>query len=45
MKTLQKSAFSSTYKTVWCAGPSIEYVTEIKPLKEIINQLTSNYEG
>jgi nitronate monooxygenase len=26
MKLLEKAAFSTTYKTVWCAGPSIAYV-------------------
>ena len=39
MKSLQKAAFSATYKTVWCAGPTIEYVNGIKPIKEIVNQL------
>ena len=28
MKSLKNAAFSSTYKTVWCAGPSIEFVHE-----------------
>ncbi len=39
MKALEKSAFSATYKTVWCAGPTIEHVDQIKPIKEIINQV------
>mgnify|MGYP002632880273 CR=1 FL=1 len=43
-KRLQKAAFSSTYKTVWCAGPSIEHVKEIRPMKEIVNQLIQEYE-
>ncbi|MCB9334794.1 MAG: nitronate monooxygenase [Flavobacteriales bacterium] len=41
MKSLQKAAFSATYKTVWCAGPSIEYVKEIRPIKEIVKSLTN----
>ena len=45
MKNLQKAAFSSTYKTVWCAGPSIEHVTEIKPISKIIAQLRSEYDA
>lgn len=45
MKKLQKAAFSATYKTVWCAGPSIEHVHEIKPMKEIIDTLKSDYES
>lgn len=39
MKKLQKAAFSATYKTVWCAGPTIEYVHEIRPVKEIVKSL------
>ncbi|MFT4601391.1 MAG: nitronate monooxygenase [Arenicella sp.] len=42
MKRLQKSAFSATYKTVWCAGPTIEHTTAIKPVAEIIKGLVSN---
>ena len=44
MKSLQKAAFSSTYKTVWCAGPSIEHVKSIRPLGEIIKQMRTEYE-
>lgn len=40
MKALEKSAFSATYKTVWCAGPTIEYVKSIRPIKEIVASLT-----
>lgn len=40
MKRLEKSAFSATYKTVWCAGPTIEDTTSIRPVKEIIDSLT-----
>ena len=43
MKKLQKAAFSATYKTVWCAGPTIEYVHEIKPVSEIVNTLVHEY--
>ncbi len=44
MKNLENAAFGATYKTVWCAGPSIEYVTEIKSIKDIVNQLITEYE-
>lgn len=44
MKSLQKAAFSATYKTVWCAGPSIEHVHEIRPMAAIINDLRKGYE-
>jgi nitronate monooxygenase len=43
MKAVEKAAFGATYKTVWCAGPSIEYVRQIRPLGEIINQLTKEF--
>lgn len=41
MKFLRSAAFNSTYKSVWCAGPSIEHVKSIRPVKEIINSLVS----
>lgn len=40
MKSLEKAAFSATYKTVWCAGPSIEHVKEIRSIKQIVEGLT-----
>ncbi|MFT5821763.1 MAG: nitronate monooxygenase [Crocinitomix sp.] len=40
MKALEKSAFSATYKTVWCAGPTIEHVNAIRPISEIVKGLT-----
>jgi nitronate monooxygenase len=43
MKRLQKAAFSSTYKTVWCAGPSIQYVNAIRPIQEIVQQLKDEF--
>ena len=39
MKSLEKAAFSATYKTVWCAGPTIENTTSIRPVKEIVESL------
>lgn len=45
MKSLEKAAFSSTYKTVWCAGPSIEHVRSVRPVKEIVEQLKKEYNG
>jgi len=44
MKAIEKAAFGATYKTVWCAGPSIEYIHSIRPLKEIISTLIREYE-
>ncbi len=44
MKNLQNAAFGATYKTVWCAGPSIEFVNEIRPVGKIVAQLITEYE-
>jgi nitronate monooxygenase len=41
MKSVENAAFSSTYKTVWCAGPSIEHTESILPIKKIIERLTT----
>jgi nitronate monooxygenase len=43
MKAVEKAAFSATYKTVWCAGPAIEHVHSIRPMSQIVNQLTEEY--
>ncbi len=39
LRMLEKSALGASYKTVWCAGPSIEYIHAIRPVKEIIGTL------
>lgn len=44
MKAVEKAALGATYKTVWCAGPAIEYVKSVRPLKEIIGELTREFE-
>jgi nitronate monooxygenase len=43
MQKIKNAAFSTTYKTVWCAGPSIEYVHEILPVQRVINNLIAGY--
>ncbi|MCD8529270.1 MAG: nitronate monooxygenase [Chitinophagales bacterium] len=43
MKAIEKAAFSSTYESVWCAGPSIEYTKAIRPVKEIVADLVKEY--
>jgi nitronate monooxygenase len=44
MKAVEKAAFGATYKTVWCAGPAIEYVTSIRPMGEIVKTLTREFD-
>lgn len=40
MSKLEKAAFSTTYKTVWVASVSIGIITQIRPLKDIIAEIT-----
>jgi nitronate monooxygenase len=44
MKSIEKAAFSSTYKTLWCAGPSIEHTTSIQSVSEITDKLVGSQE-
>jgi len=39
MNQIKKSAFGASYKTYFVAGPSIEYIKKVRPLKEIIADL------
>jgi nitronate monooxygenase len=39
MKATEKAAKEVTYKTVWVAGPSIEYTTSVLPVKDIVSKL------
>jgi len=43
MKSVENAAFSATYKTVWCAGPTIEFVNEIRPVKTVVQSLIAGY--
>jgi nitronate monooxygenase len=43
MKSLKKAAFTNTYRSVWCAGPSIEYVTEILPIHKLVEKMVLEY--
>ena len=42
MSKLEKAAFSTTYKTVWVASVSIGSITQIRPLKDIIDDITGS---
>ena len=41
MRRIEKAAFSATYQTVWVAGPSIEFIENVRPLRKIMEELTS----
>lgn len=43
MKSIERAAKKPTYKTVWVAGPSIEDVHSIRPVKTIIEELIKDY--
>jgi len=43
MKSVEKAAFAATYKTVWVAGPSIEFVHKIDSVQNIIERIISEY--
>jgi nitronate monooxygenase len=43
MKQLRNAAFGATYKTLWCAGPSIENVKAIRSISEIIHELKPGF--
>lgn len=44
MKLLEKAAFSATYKSIWCAGPSIEFIDDIYSVEELVRQIMSQYD-
>jgi len=41
MDQLKKSAFAATYQNVWCAGPTVDFIHEISPVKTIVEKLTA----
>ncbi len=43
-KALEKAALNTTYDTVWCAGPSIEGVKSIRPIKQVVAELIEEFE-
>lgn len=45
MKLLEKAAFQANYKTVWCAGPSIEFVHQVSSTEHIVSQLMEEYQS
>lgn len=42
LKKLEKAAFGATYQTYWCAGPAIEHVHAVRPMKDIVGDITNN---
>jgi nitronate monooxygenase len=44
MKLIEKAAFSASYKSVWCAGASIQFTDKISSVGEVVNKLVTGYE-
>ncbi|MCO4793873.1 MAG: nitronate monooxygenase [Bacteriovoracaceae bacterium] len=44
MKLLEQAAFGATYKSVWCAGPSLEFVDKEEPIQVIVDRLVSEFD-
>ncbi len=36
MKKMEKSVLPANYKTLWCAGQSVELINEISSIKDIV---------
>ena len=43
MKAVEKAAFAATYKTVWVAGPSIEFIHKIETVQIIVERIVAEY--
>jgi nitronate monooxygenase len=44
MKNLESSIKPGNYKTLWCAGKSVELIHEIKSCKEIVEDLMNEFQ-
>ncbi|SMO35901.1 NAD(P)H-dependent flavin oxidoreductase [Solitalea koreensis] len=44
MKKLKAAVQPGNYKSLWCAGQSVELIDDIKPVKEIVNSLITELE-
>jgi len=44
MKLLENAAFQASYKSVWCAGPSLDFVTKREKLANILDRLVQEYD-
>lgn len=43
MKKMEKAAFKATYQTVWVAGPAIDDIHSVRPLRAIMQELTAGF--
>ncbi len=45
MNQVEKAAKTATYKTVWCAGPAIEHVHSILPMRTILDNFINQFKA
>ena len=45
MKKLEKSVMPANYKTLWCAGQSVELIDQVKPIGDIIQAFKEETEA
>lgn len=43
MKILGKSTLAGSYETLWCAGKSVSLINDVKPISQIVEQISSEY--
>lgn len=43
MKKLEESVLPNNYKKLWCAGKSVELISDIQSCEEIVSQIKSEY--
>ena len=43
MKRLEQAALGATYKTMWCAGQTVQLIDSVQPTSEIVNQFATEY--
>ena len=44
MKVVEQAAMKATYKTVWCAGQTVELIHSISPTHKIVEEMVNDYE-
>jgi len=44
MKRLSASVQAGNYKTLWCAGQSVELINDVKPVEQIVNTMINEME-
>lgn len=45
MKILGKSTLSGSYETLWCAGKSVSLIHDVKPIVQIVDQISTEYKN